>query len=180
MIFAELKKFVVAALGGDAWNTLVGAAGVAGKVYLPNQTYDDRELIALVAAASRHTGKPAAELVEAFGTFIVPGLVRAYGAHINPGWKTLDLLENTEETIHRVVRTSQPGATPPRLTARRSGRSEVTIEYASQRKLCSLATGIVRGIADHYQEKVEISQTSCMLHDAPKCTIRVALLEGRQ
>src|SRR5262249_21516773 len=108
MVFMELKKFVVAGLGPEAWNQLTTMAGTPGKVYLPSQVSDDAELSCLVATASEITGKPAAELVEAFGAFIVPSLLRRFGAHINPAWRTLDLLENTEETIHRVVRISTP------------------------------------------------------------------------
>src|SRR5262245_30332970 len=104
MIFAELKKFVVTRLGADAWNQLVVATGDSDRVYIPSQVYSDMELLRLVAAAAERTGRPSGELVEAFGEFLVPGLVRSYSAHINPAWRTLELLENTEETIHRVVR----------------------------------------------------------------------------
>lgn len=174
MVFAELKKFVVAALGPAAWNELIKASGAPGRVYLPSQAYDDAELLRLVGAASEVTGKPADELVEAFGEFIVPGLVRGFGAHINPSWRTLDLLENTEETIHRVVRTSTPGATPPQLSVTRPSRREVVIEYRSARRMCALARGIVTGIAKHYGEAVTITEPLCMLRGADVCQIHVA------
>jgi hypothetical protein len=175
MVFAELKKFVVAGLGAEAWNRLTEAAGMPGKVFLPSQTYSDADLVRLVSAASEITGRPASELVEAFGTFIVPGLVRAFGAHINPSWRTLDLLENTEETIHRVVRISTPGATPPALAVHRASAGRVTIEYASPRRLCALARGIVKGVAQHYGESVTIEEAECMLTGAPRCRIDVAI-----
>lgn len=174
MIFAELKKFVVGGLGPEAWNQLTDKAGTPGKVYLPSQAYPDGELLNLVAAASEVTGKPAGDLVEAFGEFIVPGLVRAFGAHINPAWRTLELLENTEETIHRVVRTSSPGATPPQLSVTRAGPSEVVIEYGSERKMCALAKGIAKGIAAHYAQPITIDEPACMLRGAPTCRIHVA------
>lgn len=175
LVFAELKKFVITGLGADAWNRLVAATGNADRVYLPSQVYKDEELMKLVATASEVTGKPAGELVEGFGEFMVPGLVRTYGAHINPAWRTLELLENTEETMHRVVRVSSPGAEPPQLSVKRTGPREVVIEYGSSRRLCALAKGIVRGIAKHYTESVTIDETACMLLKAPTCRIRVAL-----
>ena len=173
MIFAELKKFVVVGLGAEAWNSITAASG--NQVYLPSQAYDDGELLRLVATASELTGKPAAELVEAFGEFIVPSLVRAYGAHINPVWRTLDLLEHTEATIHRVVRASTPGATPPRLSVRRIAPGKVVIEYASQRRMCALAKGIVRGISKHFSETITIDEPACMLLDAPTCQLHISL-----
>lgn len=45
LIFAELKRFVVTNLGGEAWNKVVKDAGLESKVYLPTQVYDDSEIV---------------------------------------------------------------------------------------------------------------------------------------
>lgn len=46
--------------------------------------------------------------------------------------------------------------------------------YRSERKMCGVAVGIVRGLASHYAETVEITEPSCMLSGAPACRIEVA------
>lgn len=175
IIFAELKKFVVTQMGPEAWNGLLQQIGAPGKVHLPTQVYPDAELVALVKAASQATGKEAPALLQAFGQFIAPDLLQLYRAQVNPNWKTLELLEHTEETIHRVVRLRDPNAKPPQLVVRRDGPSSVVIRYTSPRKLCDVAKGITRGVAEHYKEKVHIVDERCMLKGDDACEIRVTL-----
>jgi hypothetical protein len=177
-IFTELQKFATNAFGADVWRQVCEQAGVGPRVYLPVATYPDAEAIALVGAASELSGKPAAELLGAFGEYLVAPLLRTYSSLIEPAWRTLDLLEHTESTIHRVVRVRQPDATPPELACERVSPREVVIRYGSARHLCALAIGLVRGVAHHYSEDVAIRETACMDSGAPHCEIR-ARLAGR-
>lgn len=172
-IFAELQKYVVTKLGEDAWSALKREAGVAREQYDPLEIYPDAEVGALVSAASHQTGLPAETLLEDFGAFIAPDLLEMYWAAVQPEWRTLDLLENTEKAIHDVVRISQKGATPPYLNARRTSPDEVTIVYTSARRLCAVAKGIVRGVAAHYGESVSIAEPDCMLRGDEHCTLHV-------
>jgi hypothetical protein len=173
LMFVELKKFVVTQFGAGAWSDLIDKTGEAHRIYLPSRVYPDSEMLALVAAACTRSGKKRDDLLEAFGESIVPDLVRMYKAHINPKWGALDLIENTEATMHRVVRRVNRGAAPPELTVRRTASNGVVITYTSARKLCALARGIVRGIANHYQEPVTIDEPTCMLRGAEACSIAV-------
>ncbi|HUP59881.1 MAG TPA: heme NO-binding domain-containing protein [Thermoanaerobaculia bacterium] len=172
-IFAELQKYVVSNLGDDAWPALKREAGVSRDAYDPLETYPDAEVGALVAAASRITGAPAETLLENFGTFIAPDLLEMYWGAIQPEWRTLELLENTESAIHDVVRVRQKGATPPYLNARRTGPTEVTITYTSPRKLCAVAKGIVRGVAAHYGDAISLTESTCMLRGDAACILLV-------
>jgi len=177
LVHAELKKFVKAQYGSDVWNELVHTAGLEKKEYVFSQAYPDKDVLAIVAAASDKLGKPAQAVLEDFGKFIVPDLIGLYGGYIDPEWRTLDLLENTEKTIHCVVRAANLGAIPPNLTGGRRGPNEVAIIYNSKRKMCGFAKGIIRGIADHYGEEVSISEGSCMLEGASSCVLSVKLLQ---
>jgi len=177
LIFVELEKFVRHIVGPDAWGALLERAGLAGRIYAMGSTYPDAEVAQLVAAAAAMTGSPAPEMLESFGEFIVPDLLATYRDTIRPEWKTLDLLAHTEEAIHTAVRRQNPGAEPPRLKARRASADEVVIAYASRRRLCSIAKGITRGIARHYGERVEVTETQCMNSGAPACILSVRRLD---
>jgi len=179
LILAELKKFVDVRLGGDAWKALLKDAGLGVKVYMPTQVYPDSDVTAIVGAASRTAGLPVATVLEQFGEFIVPDLLAVYGAYVKPEWKTLELILNTEETIHRVVRTRDPGALPPELKVTRSSAAEVVIEYTSARRLCAVARGIVKGVASHYRETISIAEPQCMLRGDAHCRISVKVLPSR-
>jgi predicted hydrocarbon binding protein len=172
IIFGELKRLVDAKLGGDSWRRLIHSAGLGSKVYMPIGEYPDADAVAIVSAIAKTTGKGIKPVLEEFGEFIAPNLIALYRHMVKPEWRTLDLLENTEATIHRVVRLRNPGAHPPQLKTVRSG-DEVVITYSSQRRMCGIAIGIVRGLARHYNENVAIDELSCMLQAAASCQIRV-------
>jgi len=173
IIFAELRKYVNDRLGGQAWASLLGEAGMADRIFMPVEEYPDRDAVTLVTTAARLTGRPAAAILEDFGRFIAPDLLRMYSSLLDRQWRTLDVIEHTEETIHRVVRTRNPGARPPELRCERPGPAEVVVHYSSPRKMCAVAKGIARGLADHFKEEVTIEETSCMHAGAPECRIVV-------
>jgi predicted hydrocarbon binding protein len=175
LIFAQLKKYVDGRLGASAWESLLSKAGLAGKLYMPVSTYPDAEVVALVAAASASTGLEPDAILQDFGEFIAPDLLRMYGSLLPKEWRTLDILEHTEETIHRVVRTQNRGADPPHLVAKRSSETEVVINYTSARRMCGIAKGIVRGIAAQRGESITLSETTCMLRGGTRCELVVRL-----
>ena len=172
IIHVELQKFVIARHGEQAWHDLVHRAGLEREIMTPLKAYPDEHLVQLVKGASELTGINVVALLEAFGEALVPSYMTLYGALIKPEWRTLDVIEHTEETIHRVVRLRQPGAQPPRLRARRSAPDEVILTYDSPRKLCAIARGIARGLARHFSERIGIDESSCMLLGDPSCVIK--------
>lgn len=145
-------------------------------MYLPIQEYPDDDMIALVGAASRTLDLPAETILEEFGKFIAPSLVGLYRTLVKPEWKTLDLLENTEQTIHTVVRARNRGARPAKLQVVRTGENSVDLTYHSERRLCAVAKGIVQGVATHYGETVEITETTCMQKGAKACKMEVKVV----
>lgn len=171
VVFAELQKFVSTNHGDDAWAELLKRAGLGGKMYLPFNEYPDSEIKALVTSASAMTGQSPAAVLESFGEFITPALIKMYGHLLGPAWTALDVIENTEGTVHTVVRANNPGAKPPKLRARRSAPGEVVLVYDSPRQMCSLAIGIGRGLARHFKENLTIRQTRCMHRGDPHCEI---------
>ncbi|MEW6737225.1 MAG: heme NO-binding domain-containing protein [Acidobacteriota bacterium] len=175
LIFAELQDYVISRFSKDTWELLLKEAGLWPKIYLNFQEYPDQEAIALITTASRLTGKPPEAIIEDFGEFIVPSLLKVYMSLIKPEWRTLDLIENTEEIIHTIIRRKTTAANPPTLQCERVNEKQIILTYDSPRKMCTLAKGIIKGIAKHYNETISINQTTCMLTGSPNCKISVAL-----
>jgi predicted hydrocarbon binding protein len=174
LIYSELKRFVVSSYGAEAWNGILKDAGMPGKVFMPTQVYDDEALTSIVSAAASKTSLKENEIHEAFGQFMGPDLYKMYQTQINPTWKTLDLIEHTEEMVHRQVRLKTPGAKPPYLKTQRTDPNSVTILYTSPRKLCGVAKGIAKAISHQYDEKVEIKEPQCLLRGDERCEIIVS------
>jgi hypothetical protein len=158
MIFKELQRYVSKSFGLPAWYGLLKGAALDQQLYLPTHHYPDGHLTALVSGIAGLRGQPVPDTLEDFGEFLVPNLLQVYGSMIQPRWRTLDLLEHTEHTMHRVVRHASYTATPPRLLCTRTGPGEVVVHYQSERNLSSLGVGIIRGLARHYGESVRITR----------------------
>src|SRR5882724_8236709 len=147
------KQFVVVRHGKDAWSTIARPAGVSG-MFTIREDYADEQLATLVRATAAHEKRSVPNILENFGAAIVPTLVGLYDAFVVPAWRTLDLLENTENVIHRTIRMRDAKAHPPHLRTRRVSAQEVHIEYTSERRLCAFALGICQGVAAHYGETI--------------------------
>lgn len=175
-IYAELKKYVLARLGAEAWNRLLDESALSGRIYDPGESYPDEELVRLVQQAARAVGQGVPALLEDFGEFMAPDLLSLHRRHLNPRWRTLDLLEHTEQTIHRIVRVADPGAQPPVLVAHRISAEHLKLEYRSARQLCAVARGIIHGTARHFGEQVAVDEPRCLLRGDACCELDVRLL----
>src|SRR5229473_7558096 len=127
IIFAELRNYAETKHGNGTWNALLEQAKLENKVYMPIREYPDAEVVALVTAASSMTGLPVSALLEDFGEFLAPALLKMFGHLLLPEWKTIDVIDNTEGTIHTVVRVKNPGTKPPDLQTVRRSKDEVVL-----------------------------------------------------
>ena len=134
IIFSRLRKYIETKQSSRAWSTLLKHAQLENKAYLSVSEYPDAELEALVSAAAMMSGQPATVVLEDFGVFLALPLLSMY-KHLIPGdWKTLDVIEKTEETIHHVVRVETPGTKPPVLQTIRRSEDEVVLIYGMLRQ----------------------------------------------
>src|SRR6266850_588382 len=173
IIHIEIAKFGQSHLGELGWQEVVRQSGVPERLYYRVADYPDEEALALLAALSAQLNQPVGEVLEALGEYIVPDLLKMARFWIPPEWKTLDVIANTEQTIHETLRGEGSGTNPPRLHCRRTSADEVVISYDSPRRMCRLARGIIRGLATSYQEGVTIDEPACMLNGAPACELIV-------
>jgi len=167
IIFNQLRNFAQSRLGEHGWENLLREAKLPARVYLAFQSYPDEEAGAIVGAASKVSGKPLRVLLEDFGEFIVPSLMRIYAGFIQSGWTILDVIENAERIHERVRRDSQ--ARPPVLECQRVDVNTVRVVYASPRRLCGVGIGFVRGLANELKQKVEVHESQCVYSGAPHC-----------
>jgi hypothetical protein len=171
IIHLELRNFVVQRHGEAAWRALTDQAGLSSEIYTPLRSYPDEQLTALVGAAIQLTGADPTLLLEAFGEFLAPRYLALYGKLLKPEWRTLEVLEHAESTIHRVVRLREAGALPPRLQAQRVSPTLIRMTYDSPRKLCAVARGIARGIAASFSEQLSITDERCMHRGDRECVL---------
>jgi hypothetical protein len=156
-IFSLLKRYVQIQYDHAAWVRLVEAAGLPSGDFSHKEVYPDEHLYALVGKAAEVVGVTDGELHERFGEYLVPDLMYMYQRFVRPEWRTLDMLEHTEHSMHNQVRREHPENSPPVLNVQRLSENEVLIDYVSPRRMGGLAVGIVRGLATYFDEADRIN-----------------------
>lgn len=177
LIFFYLQKYAdVAASGSTSWKGIQSSTSTTTSKFLASGVYPDADAVAILTAISETTGRPLPVILDEFGRFLAPNLLKVARTVVDPAWRTLDLIENTEMLIHAMIRTTNPGATPPVLEVVRHAPDEIHLVYSSARRLCPLAVGLMHGFADHYRETITIEETACMLRGDPFCSMVVQQL----
>ena len=179
VIFDFLRSYVIERHGGrDTWDALLNEAGIGYKVYFPVAQYPDEEIVNLATTAARMLKVPLPAVLEDFGHYTGPRLITYYDMFVRPEWRTFDVLENASARIHDAIHRYNPKRLPPRLVAKRTEPDRMLLTYQSERRLCHVAKGIVRGLKDHFGENVEIQDTQCMHHGAECCQFELVRVQG--
>ena len=168
-----VKKFVETNHGSEAWDAILEQAGYPGLVLSPIGTYPDEAVFALLGAGCELLQVELDDLLRVIGRFSGPELLGFAGTMLHPDWKTFELLSNVESLIHRTVRMQNPTAQPANIQAFRLSEDEAQVVYSSRRGLCTLAHGIIEGIADFYKEDIDVREVTCAKQGHPFCTFEV-------
>ena len=176
VIFEFLREYVVERHGGkDTWSVLLKqATGSAYTMYFPVKDYPDEDIVKLAVTASKALGVPVDDVLEDFGTFVGPRLTKYYKMYIKGECSsTFHLIDLAGSSIHDAIHRHNPDRKPPLLYGVAQSSKVMLVHYKSHRKLCQVVKGIIRGLADHYGETLEIKQTECIHHGAQECIFRV-------
>jgi hypothetical protein len=177
VVFNLLEEIVSRDYSEDAWDDLLDAAGLEG-VYTSLGGYPDRDLSALVAAASRALEMPPEEVVRWFGRNALPLLAAGHPHFFAVHDSARPFILTLNDIIHPEVRKLYPGAEVPVFDFDASSDEVLVMGYASARRLCAFAEGLIEGAARHYGQTVSIEQTHCMLRGDPKCVLELSFVDS--
>ncbi len=176
MIFEFLREYVVERHGGkETWQALIQkTTGSAYTIYFPVKDYPDQALVDIVVAASDALDLPVPAVLEDFGTFVGPRLISYYDMYVTgDNRSTFDIIHRAGSSIHDAIHRHNPDRKPPSLQGEVISKNVMVVHYQSHRKLCDVVKGIIRGLGDHFREKLEIQHTQCIHDGAKKCLFRV-------
>ncbi len=180
VIFEFLRDYVIERHGGkETWHALLKANGHSVyKQFFPVAEYPDEEIVGLAQSAAEALQLPLPVVLEDFGAFTANQLLDFYHMYANPDWKSFEVIENASGSIHDAVHKHNPDRKPPCIVARRDSNSLLIIHYQSQRQLCDVVKGIVRGLGERFGESLSLRETQCMHNGAEKCIIEVSQSSG--
>ena len=174
IVFTLLAQAVAEEYGEDAWDDMLDGAGLDG-VYTSLGDYPDEDLGKLVEQASASVALPAQDVVRWFGRSALPRLAVAYPGFFARHADTRSFLYTLNDIIHPEVRKLYPGADVPWFDFDETPDGGLVMGYASGRRLCAFAEGLIEGAAAHFEEPVSISQPACMLRGDPSCELVIHL-----
>lgn len=174
IVFSGLKRFVVDEYGRETWDRALDDAGVGPTVFLAVEAYPDEQFHALAAAVADTAGASRSAVLEAFGRSLADRFAETYGGLIADDWDVLDLVEHVETAVHSPLRDRDTDLDPPELACRREGPDRVVVIYRSERGLCSVAVGLIKGFGDRYGEAISVTETDCVFEGAQHCEIVAA------
>lgn len=177
-IFVFLKRFVESSYDYSTWVKLAEKAGLEHSNFQMHEMYPTSELYKIVATASEMTGISQSDLQEKFGKFLVPDLLLIYKKHINPNWKTFEMLQYTEAVMHGAVRSEDNRTTPPILFVTKVSNSLLVIDYHSKRRMACVAIGIIKGIATYFGEGEKVQVVPVTDSNAERVQIKVHFINN--
>ncbi|MCU0383018.1 MAG: heme NO-binding domain-containing protein [Cyclobacteriaceae bacterium] len=160
LIFNQLQQFVTRTHGPVVWEEIELAAGKDLPMFMPTKVYDDAHFFGMLQAAEKTLKVSGEDIMHSFGEYLAPQLVKIYAQTIKPEWSVIDLLEHTENTMHRAVRFADKQADPPKLRCKRIDTNSVEILYNSSRGMVAFGRGLIVGFSKAFSQPLEIQQVT--------------------
>lgn len=173
-VFMTLKAMIIEEHGENAWEALVAkvAPECAGR-YEADKAYPDSDAVAYIAAVAVLLNSPTSEVTEIFGQYLFAALNKMSPTYTSDAKTLFDFLQSIEPVIHREIRAGSGKSSLPVIVVRRQSEDRILLRYNSPRKLCFLAEGLIRGAAQHYGEKIELTHDKCLHRDDFCCELTV-------
>ena len=169
LIFASLRDYTALRLGEERAVELW-----ADRIFEATEAYDDEWFTAQVERLAVATGDSIEEIQRGFGSFAAQTTFAGlYPAYYEESADTFTFLLGIEEHIHELVRATIVGASPPELHVQPFGEVGVLVSYTSERRLCAMLEGLVRGTAEHYGEALVVEEIQCMHRGDAGCVFTV-------
>ena len=173
VIAHELHSWVRAEYGKRALLEIVACASARPLGFVNVLTYPDEQFFDFIDGAVRVTQQSKRDLLFAFGKYCAAALLERYSARLPSSWNALDVIEHAEDTMHVTAREEDAGALPPVIRCvRRDG--ELTLRYASERKMCDFGRGLIVGIGAALGPLLAVRETHCAHDGADHCEMLIS------
>jgi hypothetical protein len=161
LINKAIQDMVCSRFGEEIWQEIKHKAEIDTEVFLSMEGYPDDITHRLVKAGSEVLNLSPVEIMEAFGEFWVEYTVEeGYGPMMDMTGDTLpEFLENLDN-LHTRLGMIFPKYQPPSFESSDLEEDALSLHYYSHRNgLAPFVRGIVKGLGNRFDTKVDIVQT---------------------
>jgi len=180
VMFGFLREYVIKKHGGEeTWRSLLKASGESAyKMHFATKDYPDAEIVAIATSAATALKMPLADVLEDFGSYVGPRLIEFYHPYIeNNDQDVFSIVQYAGGHIHDQLHEHNPERKPPQLSADIIDPEHMTAHYKSERKLCAVVRGVLRGLGEKLGEGLYITETQCMHNGADECRFDVTKID---
>jgi hypothetical protein len=168
VVFVALEDLVQERFGLSKWNKIIRDSKIKSEgIYTRGEFYDDKELFSLLEFMSIELKKKKENLQMIFGVFLIKYFYKQYPLlFVNHTFDTFLLSINN--IVHSEIKKLNAEASPPEIQYDPETKE---IIYKSNRKLCFLAYGLIKGSAEifNYSITLQHDDNECMLKGCNHC-----------
>lgn len=171
-IFTSFSDMVIEKMGMACWNDLLEKTCPESQgIYTEGAQYADAELIKMVEELSQQSGISIDILLDSFGEYMFDNLYKNSPTDLSSITNLKEFILSIDDVIHTEVKRVHPAAYLPTFKYFESDEHTLKLEYFSKRKLCFVATGLLKGAAIKFAEQISISHPVCMHNGADHCEL---------
>lgn len=156
VIFSELIRWVEEAFSPAVADQMITQAKLPNDgSYTAVGSYPHEEALAMIGQLVEITGKPVAELADAYGYWLATRFAELYPQIFERYSDTVSFLRGVDGIHRKEVTKLYPDARTPDVLAEIDGE-ELKVSYASHRPFAEVAHGLVRGYIDYFGDNLFI------------------------
>lgn len=175
LVNRAIEQHVCCAHGRAMWERIRAEAGCDVEGFVSNQPYPDSITYDLVGAASKVSGRPVEEVLEAFGEFWVlhTGL-ESYGALMRSGGRNVREFLLKLPDFHTRVQLIFPKLQPPDFSCSDVQEDSLLLHYRTHRLgLEPFVDGLLQGIGKMFNTPVSVQLVADRRHGADHSVFRI-------
>jgi hypothetical protein len=157
IVFTEFLEMVEEDHGYEMVDKIIESSDLESNgIYTSIGTYPHSEMVKLLIALNKETRVPLPDLLHKFGRYLFETFKVSYPLFFSGFTNSFDFLNTVENYIHVEVLKLYPDAQLPTFQSEMNGENQMRMVYSSERKMSSLALGLIEKAVEHFQEDAKI------------------------
>jgi len=172
VVFVALADMIQSRYGYKYWNEVVTESKVESNgIYTSAESYDDKEVFQLIDVLTFKMKEKSENVLKLFGLYLLKYYSSRYPQYFEN--KNLEEFLSSINDLHRLeIKKLTPDSRPPVVVVNKFDE-KLEIIYKSDRKLCSLAFGLIKGASHFFNEPIELKECNCMKHGHSECVFEL-------
>lgn len=161
LVNKAIEEMAISVGGEDVWRRIKTEAGVDAAAFVSMDAYPDELTYALVGAASKVLGMPAADILRAFGKrWVLYTAQEGYGPLLTSAGGSIGEFLSNLDALHVRVGLTMPELRPPSFKVSSLGDDAFAVRYYSERDgLAPMVMGLLEGVGNRFGQEVAVTQS---------------------